>query len=355
MTALPTVHPARSFLLLLLLLAPSACTTDRSQPVPAAAPVPSLSSTDRAAVSDDAARTLSALQQIADAHHGTRASGTPGFDASAAYVADRLRAARLAVHHQSFTTRKGRRTENLWVDVPGRSHRVVVVGAHLDSAEISPGINDNGTGVAAVLAVARYTAQQSPSPHQTVRFAFWGAEETGSEGSRHYTRSLPERERARLAGYLNIDMTGTPGGVHHLVDGDRSTLPSVTGDRRHQYEKIQPAPGSGRIEQILHQALSAEGARVTSDLLGIVNTDLAGFLAWAPQVPVGGFSMYAARPRRLPSGRTEWIPCYHRPCDTHSRIDLAALRRGTLAVLTTVQTLSADTAETTGLTPRTGP
>ena len=79
---------------------------------------------------------------------------------------------------------------------------VVVVGAHLDSVPISPGANDNASGVATVLEVARILAEVPTA--RTVHFVAFGAEELGLIGSRHYvaTRTLSVR------GMVNLDMVG---------------------------------------------------------------------------------------------------------------------------------------------------
>src|SRR6476659_5278960 len=71
----------------------------------------------------------------------------------------------------------------------GSAQDVVMAGAHLDSVPEGPGINDNGSGVAAVLETA---LQLGPSPavQNAVRFGFWGAEELGLKGSNNYVQSL---------------------------------------------------------------------------------------------------------------------------------------------------------------------
>ena len=66
----------------------------------------------------------------------------------------------------------------------GNANNVVMVGAHLDSVDAGPGINDNGSGVAAILETARQMAKVNP--RNQVRFAFWGAEELGLVGSTEY-------------------------------------------------------------------------------------------------------------------------------------------------------------------------
>ena len=85
---------------------------------------------------------------------------------------------------------------------------VVMAGAHLDSVEAGPGINDNGSGSAALLETALQMAKVKPV--NTVRFAWWGAEEAGLVGSRSTSqgcrrpragpdRALPELRHGRLA------------------------------------------------------------------------------------------------------------------------------------------------------------
>src|SRR5262249_29873318 len=66
---------------------------------------------------------------------------------------------------------------------------LIIVGAHLDSVPEGPGINDNGSGSAAVLEAALRLAQGPTQARAGVRFAFWGAEERGLIGSRHHVAS----------------------------------------------------------------------------------------------------------------------------------------------------------------------
>ena len=59
---------------------------------------------------------------------------------------------------------------------------VVMAGAHLDSVPAGPGINDNGSGSASLLEIAQNMSKNKPQ--NTVRLAWWGAEEAGLIGSR---------------------------------------------------------------------------------------------------------------------------------------------------------------------------
>ena len=71
-----------------------------------------------------------------------------------------------------------------------------MAGAHLDSVVEGAGINDNGSGSAAVLEMAQELAKEKKLRNQ-VRFAWWGAEESGLLGAEHYVADLAENDRRR--------------------------------------------------------------------------------------------------------------------------------------------------------------
>ena len=79
----------------------------------------------------------------------------------------------------------------------GNANNVVMAGAHLDSVSAGPGINDNGSGSAAILEVAEQMAKAKT--RNSVRFALWGAEEANLVGSTFYVGSLSEEEHAKIA------------------------------------------------------------------------------------------------------------------------------------------------------------
>ncbi|NNE11641.1 MAG: M28 family peptidase, partial [Ilumatobacter sp.] len=100
-------------------------------------------------------------------------------------------------------------TVNVLAETPGGDpDNVVMVGAHLDSVNEGPGIQDNGSGSAAILEVAIQMAEVET--HNKVRFAWWGAEESGLVGSDFYVFGLSDEEREKIALYLNFDMIGSP-------------------------------------------------------------------------------------------------------------------------------------------------
>ena len=117
-------------------------------------------------------------------------------------------------------------TFNIIANTPtGNPDNTVMLGAHLDSVPEGPGINDNGSGSAAILDVAVKLAAAGELNNQ-VRFAWWGAEEVGLLGSYHYVDDLSlnnEAELAQIATYLNFDMVGSPNYVMSVYDANQST------------------------------------------------------------------------------------------------------------------------------------
>lgn len=102
----------------------------------------------------------------------------------------------------------------------GNPDNIVMLGAHLDSVAEGAGINDNGTGSAAILEMARLLKRAHLN--NKVRFAWWGAEESGLVGSTDYVLSLSEEELAKIKVYLNFDMIGSPNYYFGVFDGDGS-------------------------------------------------------------------------------------------------------------------------------------
>lgn len=136
-----------------------------------------------------------------------------------------------------------RETHNLLAEWPGTTRnddQVVVVGAHLDSVPEGPGINDNGSGSAAILEIAKQMAATGSNKklQRPVRFAFWGAEELGLLGAQHYVDTLSDAARSKIYANLNFDMLGSPNYVRLVYDGDGSAF------------GLAGPPGSGEIERV---------------------------------------------------------------------------------------------------------
>jgi hypothetical protein len=95
---------------------------------------------------------------------------------------------------------------------------VILVGAHYDTAlqqwfdgdSYQPGANDNGSGVAALLEMARILVQK---PHRaTMLFVLFAAEETGRQGSQAFVREFTKAQNIPLVAVLNMDIIGSPSG-----------------------------------------------------------------------------------------------------------------------------------------------
>jgi Zn-dependent M28 family amino/carboxypeptidase len=132
---------------------------------------------------------------------------------AADYLRSELEAAGHTVRELPFETR-GQRFSNFDVTLPGERSQdeIVVIGAHYDSVDHDdcPGANDNGTGVAAILALARSFAGARPA--RTLRFAFFANEEPpffhrSDQGSRFYARACRERGE-RVAAMLSVETIG---------------------------------------------------------------------------------------------------------------------------------------------------
>jgi len=196
-------------------------------------------------------------------------------------------------------------------DLPGRKKGVVLLGAHLDSVANGPGINDNGSGSALILEVARQARRLHVRPKHGLRFAWWGAEELGLIGSTAYVQGLSSTQRARILDVLNLDMVGSPNFGRIVYTGD--------GEPR----------GSVWIENAFRAYFAARRLPVEEASLGGAS-DHAGFARAG--IPVGGLFTGADELKSAAlagrfggeAGRS-FDSCYHKACDTVANIDFRIL------------------------------
>jgi aminopeptidase S len=264
---------------------------------------------------------LAQLQSIATANGGNRAHGRTGYKASLDYVKAKLDAAGYTTVVQQFTS-SGRTGYNLIADWPGgNTGQVVMAGSHLDSVTAGAGINDNGSGSAAVLELALTVARTGYQPTKHLRFAWWGAEELGMVGSRYYVNNLSSANRARVSGYLNFDMIGSPNPGYFVYDDDPT------------------------IEKTFKDYFAGIGVPTEIETEGDGRSDHAPFKNAG--VPVGGlfsgadYTKTAAQAAKWggTAGRA-FDRCYHSSCDTTANIDDTALNRNADAAAYAVWTLS---------------
>jgi Zn-dependent M28 family amino/carboxypeptidase len=201
------------------------------------------------------------------------------------------------------------RTEsaNVIADTPGgRADRVVVVGAHLDSVTDGPGLNDNGSGSAMILEIAKQMRALGVNPTNKVRFAWWGGEEFGLLGAEHYVSTLPKPELKNIAVNLNFDMVASPNFVRFVYDGDGS----ATGTKG--------PSGSGAVEKVFLDYFASQGLASKATAFD-GRSDYGPFIDRG--IPAGGLFTGAEGIKTaqevLDYGGTlgPYDPCYHQECD----------------------------------------
>ena len=109
-------------------------------------------------------------------------------------------------------------SQNVFFQPPSLDEPYVMLGGHADSVFDGGGLNDNGSGISAILSIAKQNANQD----LPIRYAFWGGEELGLLGSYHFiSNALPE-ELQNISSYINLDMIASPNFARMIYDGDGS-------------------------------------------------------------------------------------------------------------------------------------
>ncbi len=218
-----------------------------------------------------------------------------------------------AIERQSTTAR------NVLAILPGEgplAEEVVVLGAHYDhlgmggTNSAAPGVeavhhgaDDNASGTAALVEVARELAARGPFP-RTILFAAFSGEERGLLGSAHYTAN-PALPLEKTVAMINLDMVGRLADEKLIVHG--------TGT------------GAG-LEAVVDRLLEGRGFEVTKEPGGFGPSDHASF--YAKKIPV----------LHLFTGSHE---DYHRPTDTAEKINYEGMARITAFVADVVAELAA--------------
>ncbi|KAK4164688.1 putative aminopeptidase [Cladorrhinum sp. PSN259] len=188
----------------------------------------------------------------------------------------------------------------------GDPNNVIMLGAHLDSVQQGPGINDDGSGTAALLELMTSIKSYKGFPNK-IRFAWWGAEESGLVGSLHYTSTLTEEEANKIKYYFNYDMIGSPFPIY----------------------EIETYENSGIGAKLLEDYLVSKGKTVEHGNFDDGNSDYVGFVELG--IPTTALFTGAGKP---------WDPCYHQACDTTDNIDYDALTVNTKAAGRALVTLA---------------
>ena len=117
---------------------------------------------------------------------------------------------------QAFVTKNGKDAANIYADKPGKSGKTILAGAHYDSTGPGSGVDDNASGSAVLLEMA-FRLKNIETPY-SIRFIFFDAEETGLEGSKHYTSRMTEEEVDNSIVMVNLNSLAV--GDYTYVYGD---------------------------------------------------------------------------------------------------------------------------------------
>lgn len=260
---------------------------------------------------------LSQLSTIASQNGGHRRAGSGGYTQSVAYIKGKLQAAGYTVTEQNCSSCTYP-SNNLIADWPGGpADQTVMFGAHLDSVSAGPGINDNGSGSAALLENALVLAQKNPTMTKHVRFAWWTDEEQGLNGSKFYVNQLSSTQKSAIKAYYNFDMVGSTNGGYFINNVNSTTAAPL----KAYWTSLNLAPeenteGQGRSDDYSFQQ--------------------AG-------IPTSGYAAGASA-RKTSAQAAKWggtansayDPCYHSSCDTTNNISATVLDRSADGVAYTV-------------------
>ncbi len=146
-------------------------------------------------------------------------------------------AARLARRASGFPTvtiaieteERPAETETLLYDYPGKTDEWVVLSAHVDGHDLAESAMDNGTGLAAVLAVTRALAPRVSGFRRGLRVMFFSVEEWALTGSAQYVEALSTAERAKIALNVNLDSVAGSLSLAALSSGYAGVEPFILG------------------------------------------------------------------------------------------------------------------------------
>jgi len=265
---------------------------------------------------------------------GERHMGRPlALESAAQLIEERLRAVGYAPVRRTYEVDRAP-CSNIEITIGGRSDELLVVGAHYDSARGSPGANDNGSGVVALIELARRL--HGTSPDHTLALVFFVNEEppyfaTDKMGSRVWANEARQRG-ARIVGALSLETMGffteAPRSQHYPFPmgafyPDQGNFLGFVGNIDSR-ALVHGAVGSFREVA----TLPSEGAAMPDRTLGIDWSDHASF--WRHGWP--GIMVSDTAPFRYPH--------YHTRNDLPEHVDTGALARAVVGLEHVIRTLA---------------
>lgn len=209
----------------------------------------------------------------------------------------------------NFTSRSEKSYNMIIETKNGNPDAVVMLGAHMDSVAAGPGINDNGSGVAGVLEIARLAGKYNKlkNPINKIRFIFFAYEEYGLVGSAYYVNSLSQHERDSIVAFMNTDMPASPNYVLYLSDYKTALFGSEEGNYYLNNVLLGKYLNSIGEEYDL-RPLNASSDQLNFWKIGIPTVEICG----------GAGGLKTEEQYRMFGGMVgaPYDPCYHKACDT---------------------------------------
>ncbi len=177
----------------------------------------------------------------------------------------------------------------------------------------------------------------NPSVQNTVRFAVFGGEENGAEGSNGYVRGLSNEDRKKIKLYLNVDMVASKNGGY-FVQGGKGRGTDESGP-----------PGSATIARVLADQLVKAGV-AKPEIIEFVGDDESAFIDAG--IPVGGAENGDAERKTTGQAkawggqaRERYDPCYHQACDRVDNVNRDVLNHYMRALAGTLAYFATSTSE----------
>lgn len=200
---------------------------------------------------------------------------------------------------------------------------VLVVGAHYDSAPDTPGANDNASGTAAVLELARLLQDLQGKTRKRIRLVFFVNEEppyfrTAQMGSLHYARALRDRKE-RVTAMLSLETLGyysdAPGSQNYpppfgLIFPDKANFVSFVG-------LLNSRP-------LVHKTIESFRAHTAFPSIGGTAPGIIPGIGWSDH---WAFAEYGFQGVMITDTATFRYPHYHEPTDTPDKVDTEKLAR----------------------------
>lgn len=208
------------------------------------------------------------------------------------------------------------KTKNIIADTKhGDPENIVALGAHTDSVEEGPGINDDGSGTISLLTVAKELAHYKIN--NKVRFAWWSAEEEGLLGSNFYAYNLTKEENSKIRVFMDYDMMASPNYEYEIYDANNHDNPRGSEELKNLYIDFY------KSHKLNYTLVPFDGR---SDYVGFIENG----------IPAGGIAAGAEK-NNVWNGKV-LDKCYHQLCDNVSNIAFDAFLINTKLIAHSVAT-----------------